>query len=146
MNTEVMFSSKSCEHGTPDDFYEKLDAQYHFELDPCSTHENAKCKRHFTVEENGLALPWYGMVFMNPPYGRQIVKWMSKAYYESRSGNAPVVVCLVPARTDTAWWHDYVEAPKERGEATVKFIRGRLKFKGNDHPAPFPSALVVYGG
>ncbi len=73
---------------------------------------------------------------MNPPYGREIKKWMEKAYLESTKG--AVVVCLVPARTDTAWWHDYAMLGK------VRFIRGRLKFSGAKHSAPFPSAVVVF--
>lgn len=117
--------------------FKELDKDFKFNLDPCCTHENAKCARHFTIEENGLIQPWDGSrVFMNPPYGREIKDWMKKAYEESLRG--ALVVCLVPARTDTAWWHDYAI----KGE--VRFLRGRLKFGGHINSAPFPSAVVIF--
>ena len=116
----VHFMSESNEWTTPQWLFEALKAEFDFTLDPCSTHENAKCARHFTVQENGLAQDWSNdVVFMNPPYGSQIKLWMGKAYRESLKG--AVVVCLVPARTDTHWWHSYAM----RGE--VRLLRGRLK-------------------
>lgn len=112
-------------------------AIYNFTLDPCCTHENAKCPKHYTIAEDGLMQDWSKeRVWMNPPYGRQIGEWMRKAYGASTSG--ALVVCLVPARTDTAWWHDYAAL------GCVTFIRGRLKFGGHTSSAPFPSALVVF--
>lgn len=133
----VHFSSASNEWTTPREFFARLDFIYSFTLDPCSTHENAKCAKHYTVTENGLAHSWQGeRVFMNPPYGSEIGDWMQKAYEESK-GSA-LVVCLVPARTDTAWWHEYAR----KGEVT--FIRGRLKFGAGKNSAPFPSAVVVF--
>ena len=133
---EAAFSSATDEWATPLAFFRALDAEFGFTLDPCSTHENAKCARHFTRDDDGLAQPWEGVVFMNPPYGEVIGDWMRKAWEESQGG--ATVVCLVPARTDTAWWHDYAM----RGE--VRFLRGRLKFGNAENSAPFPSALVIF--
>lgn len=127
-------SSKSGDWSTPQDFFEKLDSEFHFTLDPCATKKNAKCSKYFSRRQNGLGQPWKGhTVFMNPPYGREIVKWVRKAYESDAT-----VVCLLPARTDTAWWHDYCM----KGE--VRFIRGRIKFSGHKWNAPFPSAVVIF--
>lgn len=137
MNTGTLFSSKSDEWATPQWLFDALDREFGFTLDPCSTHENAKCKRHFTTAEDGLRQDWAGQtVFMNPPYGAQIGNWMRKAYLEARKG--AVVVCLVPARTDTAWWHTYAM----RGE--IRLLKGRLKFGNAQTGAPFPSAVVIF--
>lgn len=136
--TSIHFSSETPEWYTPQDFFDKLNAEFNFTLDPCCTHENAKCERHFTQEDDGLSQSWHGeSVFMNPPYGRMIKDWMRKAY-ESCNRSGAQVVCLVPARTDTAWWHDYAM----KGE--IRFIRGRLKFGGAVDSAPFPSAVVIF--
>lgn len=132
----VYASSESCEWSTPLDFFEKLNEQFNFDLDVCATRDNAKCARYFTSEENGLSQEWTGVCWMNPPYGKEIASWMRKAYESSQKG--ATVVCLVPARTDTGWWHDYAM----RGE--VHFVRGRLKFGGSKSAAPFPSAVVVF--
>ena len=138
MNTAVHFSSATDEWATPQDFFDKQNEIYHFTLDVCATPENAKCAIFFTKANNGLEQSWAGeRCWMNPPYGREIGLWMRKAYEESRRG--ALVVCLVPSRTDTRWWHDYV---MESGR--VIFIRGRLRFGGAKHCAPFPSALVVF--
>jgi phage N-6-adenine-methyltransferase len=132
----VHFQSKSHEWATPQEFFDRLNALHNFTLDPCSTHENAKCAKHYTAAEDGLAHSWQGeRVWMNPPYGRAIGAWMKKAYEESL-GSA-LVVCLVPARTDTAWWHDYAA----KGE--IVFVRGRLKFGAGKNSAPFPSAVIT---
>lgn len=138
MQREVYASSKTCEWETPQDFFDRLNEEYHFEIDVCATAENAKCKRYFTKEQNGLKQEWTGCCWMNPPYGKEIGEWMRKAY-ESMLGGA-TVVCLVPARVDTGWWHDYAM----KGQIT--FIRGRLKFGGQKNNAPFPSAVVVFDG
>ena len=90
------------------------------------------------AKQDGLQQNWTGMCWMNPPYGKEIGKWLKKAYESSING--AIVVCLIPARTDTAWWHDYVMKGK------IRFIRGRLKFGGNKNSAPFPSAIVVFSG
>ena len=135
--TSGLRSSASSEWTTPRDLFDELDAEFHFDLDAASTDANALCTRHYTKESDGLAQEWRGSVWLNPPYGREIGKWMQKAAESNRGG---VTVCLVPARTDTAWWHDWVV-----GKATeVRFIRGRLKFGESGQGAPFPSAIVVY--
>jgi site-specific DNA-methyltransferase (adenine-specific) len=133
-----LFLSGTDEWPTPQAFYDQMDAEYGpLELDVCATHQNAKCRRFFTRKDDGLTQPWApARCWMNPPYGRSIGLWMRKAWEESQMG--ALVVCLVPARTDTAWWHDY--AAKGR----VRFLRGRLKFEGAPHAAPFPSAVVVF--
>ena len=132
----VHFSSATDLWATPQDFFNNYDTLFGFEIDVCASPENAKCDRYFTKETDGLAQRWSGVCWMNPPYSRAIGKWMKKAYESSKSG--ATVVCLVPARTDTAWWHDFAM----KGE--IEFIRGRLKFGGHDNPAPFPSAVVVF--
>jgi site-specific DNA-methyltransferase (adenine-specific) len=132
----ALFSSRTEEWATPPDLYAALDAEFGFTLDPCATPENTKCITFYTKADDGLRKPWSGHVFMNPPYGKTIGLWMAKAWEESRLG--ALVVCLVPARTDTAWWHSYAT----RGE--VRFLRGRLRFGGASSGAPFPSAVVVF--
>ena len=133
----VHFSSKTDLWYTPQDFYDKLDAEFCFELDVCATDDNHKCAKYFTKETDGLSQDWQGVVWMNPPYGREIKAWMEKAY-RSCVENRATVVCLVPSRTDTAWFQDFAM----KGE--VRFIRGRLKFGGSKNSAPFPSAVVVF--
>ena len=133
----VHFSSQTDEWPTPHWLFDALDAEFGFTLDPCSTDENAKCARHFTRAQDGLAQDWSGTaVFMNPPYGRHIGLWMRKAYDSAAAG--ATVVCLVPARTDTDWWHRFAM----KGE--IRLFRGRLKFEGAQHAAPFPSAIIVF--
>lgn len=133
----VHFSSATDEWSTPQDFFQKcVDKFGDFDLDPCCTEDSAKAARFFTREMDGLSQEWTGKVWMNPPYGRTIKHWMKKAYESSLNG--ATVVCLVPARTDTAWWHDF----SMKGH--IEFIRGRLKFGGHKNSAPFPSALVVF--
>lgn len=104
--------------------------------DVCATKVNAKCEKYYTKKEDGLSQQWHGNCWMNPPYGREIGKWMKKALEASKEG--ALVACLVPARTDTAWWHEYAM----KGE--IRFIRGRLKFGGSQNSAPFPSAVVIF--
>jgi phage N-6-adenine-methyltransferase len=135
---EVMGSSRSDEWPTDPGFFARLDREHGpFDLDPCSSVENAKCPRFFARDDDGLAQAWTGRVFMNPPYGRTIGAWMAKAWEASQT-TADLVVCLVPARTDTKWWHDYAV----RGE--VVFVQGRLRFGGACSSAPFPSAVVIF--
>ena len=133
---DVHFSSATEMWATPQDFFDRYDAMFGFELDVCASPENAKCARFFTEAEDGLSQQWAGVCWMNPPYGKTIKQWMAKAYESSLQG--ATVVCLVPARTDTAWWHDYAM----RGQ--IEFIRGRLKFGGHQNSAPFPSAVVTF--
>lgn len=136
----VHFSSASDDWATPQSFFDALNDEFHFDLDVCASPENAKCARFFTRDVDGLAYRWSGRCFMNPPYGRQIGKWVAKARRSAEEG--ATVVCLLPARVDTRWWHDNVIA----GGAEVRFVRGRLKFGGAKHGAPFPSAVVIFRG
>lgn len=136
MNTALHFSSATDLWATPQPFFDALDDEFHFTTDVCASAGNAKCERFFTKESDGLAQYWTGVCWMNPPYGREIGRWMRKAYHSSLTG--ATVVCLVPARTDTAWWHDYA------AKGQVRFVRGRLKFGGHRNAAPFPSAVVVF--
>ena len=135
-NVEVMFSSKTDLWATPIDFFNKLDAVYHFETDVCALPENAKCANYYTPEQDGLAQCWGGICWCNPPYGREIGKWVEKA-----ATSDALVVMLLPARTDTKWFHDWVLP-----HGKVEFVRGRLKFGDGKNSAPFPSMVVVFDG
>ena len=138
----VMFSSKSGEWSTPQDFFEKLNWRFGpFDLDPCANPANTKCANFFTEVEDGLTKDWEGFrLFVNPPYGRGIDKWIKKGYLESQKKNTRVVM-LIPARPDTKYWHEYVMKASE-----VYFVKGRLKFGDSQNSAPFPSAVVVFDG
>ena len=148
MNSDLMFSSKSDMWETPQNLFNRLDRVFRFELDVCALPENAKCKKFFTPEQDGLSQEWEGVCWMNPPYGRAIGKWVRKAFESAKQG--ATVVCLIPARVDTRWWHEYCV----KGEIT--FLKGRLKFQNRALPsfkedgshrvssAPFPSAIVVF--
>lgn len=130
-------SSKTDNWATPQDFFNQCEKQFgKFDIDVCANKENAKCEKYYDEEINGLNQVWKGKCWMNPPYGREISKWMKKAY--ESAGNGTIVVCLVPARTDTKWWHDYAQ------NGIVTFIKGRLKFGNSKNSAPFPSALIVF--
>ena len=139
----VMFSSATDEWATPQSIFDKLDKKYNFTLDPCSTHSNAKCEKHYTIEEDGLSQSWAGeSVFVNPPYSN-ISDWVRKAHYESTENGATVAL-LIPSRTDTKYWHSYCMKAKE-----IYFVEGRLKFGGPaaaQNSAPFPSAVIVFDG
>lgn len=140
MNTDIMFSSKTDLWETPQSFYDELDKEFQFTLDPCATPENAKCEMFFTKEMNGLTQNWEGnSVFCNPPYGKEIGKWVKKAYEESKKSNTTVVM-LIPARTDTAYFHDYIYHKAKE----IRFVKGRLKFGQSKNAAPFPSMVVVF--
>lgn len=133
----VHFSSADETWETPADLFAQLDAEFRFELDVCASAANAKCERYFTEAIDGLAQHWQGVCWMNPPYGDVIGEWVAKAHEAGDAG--ATVVCLVPARTDTAWWWDHAR------HAEVRFLRGRLRFVGADSSAPFPSAVVIFG-
>lgn len=137
-----MFTSDADDWTTPDDFYAVLDAEFGFTLDPCCYAHTAKCARFFTKEEDGLRQDWTGAVFMNPPYGRAIGKWIAKAY-EAAQTTADVVVALIPARTCSRYWHDYCMKAAE-----IRFVKGRLRFgcQSTDRHdnAPFPNAVIVF--
>lgn len=132
----VHFTTKSNEWATPQEFFDKLNEEFNFTLDAAATPENAKCDRYFTYIQNGLAQSWGGeRVWVNPPYGPDLGKWIEKAATEP----SEVTVMLIPARTDTRAWHNWIF-----GNAEVRFIKGRLKFGNAETSAPFPSAIVVF--
>ena len=140
---KALFSSKNNCWCTPQDFFDVLNAEFHFVLDAAATKESAKCSKYYTPEDDGLSQSWNvgGTVFCNPPYGKEIGKWVKKAYDEYLRGSK--VVMLIPARTDTRYFHDYIY-----GKAELRFIKGRLKFTDEDgksyDAAPFPSMVVCY--
>ena len=138
---KAALTSNNEEWETPQSLFDKLNGVFHFTLDPCSTDVNAKCVKHYTAEQDGLAQTWKGeTVFCNPPYGRHIGEWVRKCAEESKHAR---VVMLIPARTDTAYFHDYIYH-----RAHVQFLRGRLKFElggVRQNSAPFPSMLVFFG-
>lgn len=137
MVDKVLFSSATEEWATPQELFDRLNAKYQFTIDVCATPENAKCQRFYTKEDDGLSKDWSGeRVWCNPPYGRVISEWVAKAYSVR---DRALIVMLLPARTDTKWFHDYVTQI-----ARVELIKGRLKFGGAKNSAPFPSMLVYY--
>lgn len=137
MKTETMFSSATGDWATPQEFFDMLDEIFHFTLDPCADEKNHKCEKYFTKEQNGLEQSWNGeTVFCNPPYGRDIGQWIQKSIDEVRNG--AIVVLLIHARTDTKWFHELVFP-----NASVWFVKGRLKFGGSGNSAPFPSMVAV---
>lgn len=137
-----MLSSVDMTWETPIDFFEKLNQEFHFTLDPCATPETAKCKKFFTKEDDGLIQDWGGeSVFCNPPYGTEIKKWVRKCAEEAKKVGTQVVM-LIPARTDTVYFHEYIY-----NKAQIRFVKGRLKFGGKQAgsgAAPFPSMVVVF--
>ena len=140
-NIKVMFSSKSNDWSTPIDFFDKLNDEFHFTLDPCADDNNHRVSKYYTIEDDGLLQNWEGEIcFVNPPYGKEIKDWVRKAYIEGSKPNTTVVL-LVPARTDTKWFHQYVY-----NKAEIRFIKGRLKFGESKNSAPFPSMLAIYRG
>jgi phage N-6-adenine-methyltransferase len=134
---KVYHRSLTVEWGTPQAFFDCLDGEFGFTLDVAAQAGNAKCARYFTPEVNGLAQPWEGVCWMNPPYGATIGAWVAKASESALQG--ATVVCLLPVRTDTKWWQRYCVPPVE-----VRFVPGRLTFGGAANPAPFPNALVIF--
>jgi phage N-6-adenine-methyltransferase len=139
MTSPVLFSSKSDDWPTSQAFFDKMNRRYGpFDLDVCAAADNAKCSRFFTAEVDGLRQPWQGRCWMNPPYGKTIGRWICKAWESSLAG--ATVVCLLPARVDTRWWHGYIEPYA----TVVDFVKGRLRFGDGKYPAPFPSAVVVF--
>ena len=135
----VMTSSDDMTWATPKKWFDYLNLEFGFTLDPCCLPETAKCKKFFTPKDDGLAQSWQDeRVFMNPPYGREIGKWMKKAHDEALN-NGALVVCFVPARVDTEWWHRYAIKA-----ADIRFPKGRVKFEGADASAPFPIAVIIF--
>lgn len=144
MNT--LFSSVKMDWATPQGFFDRLNNRYAFNLDPCASANNAKCKRFFTEDDDGLSKDWSEgasednpvSAFVNPPYGRKIKDWVKKCFEESRNPHTKVVL-LIPSRTDTKYWHDYCMKADH-----IYFVKGRLKFGESKNSAPFPSAVVVF--
>lgn len=139
---ESMFSSNTIYWETPQDTFDKYNLIYQFDVDVCALPENAKCSAFYTEEQDGLAQNWaFKTCWMNPPYGREIKHWVQKAYEESRK-EGTIVVGLLPSRTDTRWFHDYIY---NKEKVQVEFLKGRLKFGAAKNSAPFPSMVVVWG-
>jgi phage N-6-adenine-methyltransferase len=140
---DALFSSKTCMHATPQSVFDALHAEFKFELDVCASPENAKCARFFTVADDGLTKAWVGVCWMNPPYGREIARWVRKARVSSDEG--ATVVCLLPVRTGTSWWQAEIIGPDpENPRAKVRYLPGRLRFGGAKTGAPFDSAVVIF--
>lgn len=134
---EVLFSSKKEDWETPQDLFNELDKEFHFTVDVASSDDNYKVKKHYTKKENGLLQDWDDeVVWCNPPYGREISKWVEKAYLSKG-----VTVMLLPARTDTKWFHKYIY---QEWSVQIRFIKGRLKFGNSKNSAPFPSMIVIF--
>lgn len=140
MNADLMFSSKTDQWSTPQWFFDELNKEFDFQCDVCDLPENAKCEYYFTPQIDGLWMAWSGRCWCNPPYGRTIGKWVKKAYEEVMRG-VPLVVMLIPARTDTKWFHDYIY---NKPNVEIRFLKGRLKFGDSKNSAPFPSMVVIF--
>lgn len=137
MNTEVMFSSKIQTYETPWDLFARLNLEFNFTLDVCALPHTSKCSLFFTPETDGLSQDWSRHVcWMNPPYDN-CAQWMEKAHTEALKG--AIVVCLIPARTDTKYFYNYAMKASE-----IRFIKGRLKFGDSTNSAPFPSAIIIF--
>ena len=134
---KVEFRTQEGSWSTPDDLFEDLDAEFGFDLDVAASSQNAKCADFLSIAQDGLTVPWWGRCWMNPPYGRGITAWVEKAFNYAQSGG--LIVGLLPASTDTRWFHQYVAPAKE-----IRFLKGRLKFGGLGVSAPFPSIVVVW--
>lgn len=141
MDKTVLYSSVKDDWETPRILFDKLNAEFRFTLDPASNGKNVKCPKFYTPETDGLVQSWSGeRVFLNPPYGRDIAKWMQKCYSEFVIHNCPIIAVLVPARTDTEWFHNYVFPYVSE----MRFIKGRVKFSEAKNVAPFPSVILIY--
>lgn len=138
----TMFSSKTDLWATPQDLFDELNNEFHFDIDVCADESNHKCDKYYSKEQDGLKQIWMGTVWCNPPYGREISKWVEKGYNSHRLYNNCIVM-LLPARTDTKWFHQYIY---NNPNAEIRFIKGRLKFGNSKNSAPFPSMIVVFKG
>ena len=137
--TKGLTSTGNIVAETPKYLFDRISSIFNFSLDVCALPENAKCESYYTPKDDGLSKPWRGGVWCNPPYGREISSWVKKAYEESQKEYNSFVLMLLPARTDTKWWWDWVQ-----GKATLFFIKGRVKFGDHNVGAPFPSVLALY--
>lgn len=139
MLNSSLFSNNSNEWATPQNFYDELNKIYKFTLDPAANKFNAKCKKFYTIEDDGLSKTWKNeVVFCNPPYGRNIYKWVEKCYNENKNNNTKIIL-LIPSRTDTKYFHDFIYK-----KYPIRFIQGRIKFGDSKNSAPFPSLLVLF--
>lgn len=152
MNSALMFSKATDEWATPQDTFDALHREFEFSLDAAANNGNAKCEHFMSQELNALACDWFAAVelldtlavWLNPPYSK-CREFIAKAAEEARKGCT--VVCLVPSRTDTRWWHEHVwdrDTHRPRPGVEVRFIKGRLKFGGATAGAPFPSVVIVF--
>jgi len=138
-NLKTMLSSEDMDWEIPQEFFDKLDSEFHFTLDPCATKETAKCDKFYTKKDNGLLQNWADeIIFCNPPYGSAIKHWVKKCHDEARKPSTKIVM-LMPARTDTIYFHEYIYH-----KAEIRFIKGRLKFGNSKNSAPFPSMIVIF--
>lgn len=137
MLNDSLYSSEKMDWSTPVHLFERLNKEFRFTVDVCATAINTKCPTFFSPEENGLNKIWTGTAWMNPPYGREIKHWVKKAFESSRADC--VCVCLLPVRSDTRWWHDYIMRSSE-----IRLLEKRLSFEGAKNKAPFPAAIVVF--
>lgn len=136
----IVFSHKSDEWTTPQDLFDSLNNEFKFTLDPCATDDNHKCDKYFTIKNNGLLQEWENeVVFCNPPYSK-IRQWVFKAFWENFYFDTKIVM-LIPARTDTIWFHEYIY---NNPNVEIRFIKGRLKFGDSKNSAPFPSMIVIF--
>lgn len=134
---KAMFSSETEMWATPQNLFNRLNEEFQFNTDVCAIQDNAKCEHFFSPEINGLDQEWKGSCFMNPPYGKVIYDWLEKAYMESLKGS--IVVCVIPARTDTRYFHEFCMRASE-----IRLVKGRLKFGDSNNSAPFPSAIIIF--
>ena len=134
MINKGLFTSNKDDWETPQDLFNNLDKRFHFDLDVCANQKNHKCKKYYTKEQDGLKQEWNGFIWCNPPYGKEISKWV-KAVSEYEGGG----VMLLPARTDTRWFHNYIYHKSE-----IIFLKGRLHFSNSKYAAPFPSMIVIF--
>lgn len=144
MNKTALFTSNTEEWATPQSFFDALNEEFHFDLDPCATDNNHKCDSYFTKSDNGLDKDWGGhRVFCNPPYGKQkTADWIKKCAAEAQKPNT-IIVLLIPARTDTKAFHEHIY---QKENVEVRFVKGRLKFGGAKDSAPFPSMVCIFRG
>ncbi len=136
---QSIYSSEKMDWETPDTLFEDLNAEFFFDTDVAASENNKKCENYFDEKTDGLTKKWSGVCWMNPPYGREIEKWVSKAREETLGGDADKVVCLVPVRSDTKWWHKNIMKSKE-----IRFLDKRLSFKGSTNKAPFTACIVIF--
>lgn len=139
LGQHILYRSDSDEWETPQDLFDKLNDEFHFTLDACASERNAKCRNYYTKEQDALKNSWLGVVFCNPPYGRSIGRWIKKAHDEIQS-NSELIVLLIPSRTDTQWFHDYLY---QKPNVEIRFVKGRIKFGGCKVNAPFPSLIAI---